>query len=862
MAGSGVVWLCLVASGMGEERPDVIALRTVTNQTVIRVIAFAEKTDTIVNPLRWPQLCFLVADGAFVREGDRVAEFDAEDVEAGWEDLRLGHAEVEADLAQSLTELRNQEMKLRDDRDCLKDRLDVLLARRSRYRALPDPDEIRILDGKARVAEHEAAAASNDWVRAQERLARGFLSPIEVEQADRTRRIKAAAWKAAALRLAHARRPVSPLAMERLQREINSLECEIAELEHRIEEKARLIRIRQKGAEAQRALTERRVRDKAEERQQTCLRAPIAGHVLYSRSFRDQILRSGNKLWKNYPFLSIPDERTLAFKGELQESDRKFFQPGDRARLRILSGPDEWVDAHIVSISALSRDLTDHEDRPARSTRQKGVVVYDVVVKPLVLPDTLHVGMQAECVLISSLPIRGPSIPLAFVEEREGAFYLSLGGFYRKVSGRPIQGYLLLDDFSLTGRRVDRHGRFPDEQPERTTFSPPGIRVLGEVVPIDTTDITVDRIFGTPKILWLIDEDTPVQAGDVLARLDETEILEAIQDRESRLKDAQSALDALEERVRLRARESDLQLACETHRLRMAEIDRLLLEEERDEMALIEAEETAVVAAIRLEAVAAQYHRIASRHLASPLERRRFQREVTRARLQTEAADIRLALLRAGPTPLAMERARLAERTQAVKVDNLRQRVETDRIRNARELENARAAVRFAEAALTKAREQLRNHTVRAPRGGLVQHGRVWSGGSFRKVSTGIVASPGMVLLKIADVSRLHIRIEVPERHYLLVRKGLPVMVQIPSLADRSFPGVVRHVEFLFEPRRRKDTQPSLYAAWEPLGEAVFFAHVDVQVPADMDLKPGAVAHVWLPCDDPQTFSTAGGTHP
>jgi len=79
------------------------------------------------------------------------------------------------------------------------------------------------------------------------------------------------------------------------------------------------------------------------------------------------------------------------------------------------------------------------------------------------------------------------------------------------------------------------------------------------------------------------------------------------------------------------------------------------------------------------------------------------------------------------------------------------------------------------------------------------------------------------------------------------VKVGMSVAVETPSLSDVTLTGVVSDVEFLFQRRRKKDTERGLYSSHEELGETVFFVRIEVDEQQGVKLKPGAVAEVVFP---------------
>ncbi len=60
-----------------------------------------------------------------------------------------------------------------------------------------------------------------------------------------------------------------------------------------------------------------------------------------------------------------------------------------------------------------------------------------------------------------------------------------------------------------------------------------------------------------------------------------------------------------------------------------------------------------------------------------------------------------------------------------------------------------------------------------------------------RNITKGGVAAPSESLYSISDLSRLWVIAQVPEEHLRLVKKGMPVEIQVRAYPDESFPGKV-----------------------------------------------------------------------
>ena len=66
--------------------------------------------------------------------------------------------------------------------------------------------------------------------------------------------------------------------------------------------------------------------------------------------------------------------------------------------------------------------------------------------------------------------------------------------------------------------------------------------------------------------------------------------------------------------------------------------------------------------------------------------------------------------------------------------------------------------------------------------------------------------------------------------------------------------------EFLFQPKRKKDSERGLYSSHEELGETVFYTRVEIAEQQGVTLKPGTVANVFFPFERLTTTNTPAAT--
>ncbi|MCC6316608.1 MAG: efflux RND transporter periplasmic adaptor subunit [Gemmatimonadaceae bacterium] len=131
-------------------------------------------------------------------------------------------------------------------------------------------------------------------------------------------------------------------------------------------------------------------------------------------------------------------------------------------------------------------------------------------------------------------------------------------------------------------------------------------------------------------------------------------------------------------------------------------------------------------------------------------------------------------------------------------------RLEQQGITSRKELLEAEADLRRAEAALRSATDRLRvlgaghgdggHFDLFAPFDGVVV---------TRNMSLGQMASPTDTLVTIADLSRVWIELDIFERDFARVRPGQAVAVTTAAYVDRRFPGRIVYVADVLDPAKR-----------------------------------------------------------
>ncbi len=284
------------------------------------------------------------------------------------------------------------------------------------------------------------------------------------------------------------------------------------------------------------------------------------------------------------------------------------------------------------------------------------------------------------------------------------------------------------------------------------------------------TSLTVVFETGGRVVEVLVREGDTVQAGDVLARLDDTDLQLQVRQAEANLKVAEAQLAQL----LAEPAPADIEAAKAALAAAQAAYRDLLAGPDPDEIAAAQA--AVDRAKVDLEMAQSAYDRIKWRPDASALPQAR-QLQIATINYNQALAQLRLAQKPPKESQIAQALANIAQ-AQA-NLDRLTRGPEEAQVR-AQE-----AAVERARIALEQARQALAKATLRAPIAGTV---------TDVAVKKGQWVSPGQPAFTITVLRPLHITVNVDELDVAQVQVGQPALITVDALPNRTFAGVVTYL--------------------------------------------------------------------
>lgn len=833
--------------------PGLLATESVTIEHrlfdfshTIRVQAASEYNERVGNPVAWLPVNFLVEDGSQVEQGDIIATFDTKQAEYTLQDLQLERDYVEADLLKRLTDIDNVELDLNSGQELLEDMLVVAKAELATLLEMPNEDEVRLEMGRMRVAQLNFEAAEKELAKAESRFERNLISRAQLDGVNRKYSERRALLEFATENYEFAQLPAASSAIRRKELEIENLKLELAKNEYHRQEQKIIAVIRKDGAKTKKRTIDQKIQVKQSDIDSAIVTSPIAGYVSHRLTNRTP-LRLGDKMWRGYNFMNIPDLSKMVLRGGLPEALRRYFSVGDAVTVRLAGQEEIILQGHIKAFSQLPRDLAEVEESSyGQEAKEFGVKVYDVTVAIDTPSIELKPGRQGYATLHVAQSSKRPAVPLRYVKSIDEKFYVALNGEYQEALGVAHQGWFFLEDDAWLGKRVNMNGPFHLAARAHTAASTKsGFTATGEVLPVRTESVTVGAIGGWYKIKWLIPEETAVVQGDLVAQIDSTDIDKKIEAAENALNQAQSDLDEKTKNLELKEREEVFRLNKAERLLEIAELRLNTVINGRDYPAIFQAELNLKQAKIELDHLTQKLtaQEAKSRPTLSPFEFEKLKRNVRRVQLQAEKHAINLATLKTGSNAVEVSQAKLEYLNQKVEVDRMKNKIEYERERAKYELEEEKLDLRHKQLSLEKRLAEKDRTNLYAPVDGFIQYNKILNSGGVSKISVGSMVGSRFKIMSLPDMSTMYLSIEVPEKYFLQVEQGMLVDVIIPSLDNRVLRGEVSSIDLLFENKARKDGQVGMYSSQEPLGEVAFKVRVNI-LDENVPMKPGVIGEV------------------
>ncbi len=309
------------------------------------------------------------------------------------------------------------------------------------------------------------------------------------------------------------------------------------------------------------------------------------------------------------------------------------------------------------------------------------------------------------------------------------------------------------------------------------------------------------------KLLWVIDENSKVAAGDLLAKFETDELKEQIENHEIELDNLKKELDLAVEskKIQISTNAADLQAAEES----LLQADDAMRKYRRFERASQrDALDLAVVnAEAALDTAKSDYiskrdsePKVSKDESAEDKKRKLLkdaQAEIDSKENALNKAEDNLRVFRRYDNPSKMTRLLNAYEQAKLNLRRVKISTESKIVQSDKSIENYRRRIKRTADQLTRYKEYMTMMELRAPVDGVVIYAdpdRRWGN---LDVKPGIDINKGQVLITIPEMSNLVVDFDLPEQYRSKVSINDRAVITPDSLPGERFPGMVSHIDTL-----------------------------------------------------------------
>ena len=322
------------------------------------------------------------------------------------------------------------------------------------------------------------------------------------------------------------------------------------------------------------------------------------------------------------------------------------------------------------------------------------------------------------------------------------------------------------------------------------------LELRGELEAVDNTIIT-SQCYRSTRLIEILDEGTWVEAGDVVARLDGSEIEERIRKERVDVIEAQQRFDAAREKLKVQkltnaSKQAEAELTLELAQIdletyREAEFPQLL-HKGQNELSL--AEEDLVRQRKEFEFTSRMIRK--GYEPAAKLDQARAKLRKAEHEYRTAAGT--LGVLTRFTRGRELTDLAATARIARDEVDRVISTNKTNLLAREIDVETARKRLVRNEEYLAKLEGALDACTIRAPRAGRMVHAKQSSWRGADSIQEGDEVYERMAICEIPRFDRMKVGIRVHESQVRYLEEGLPVSVAIDSQSDRVYPGHIESV--------------------------------------------------------------------
>ena len=309
------------------------------------------------------------------------------------------------------------------------------------------------------------------------------------------------------------------------------------------------------------------------------------------------------------------------------------------------------------------------------------------------------------------------------------------------------------------------------------------------------------------KLIWVIDENTKIKKGDLLAKFEVDDLLEKIENFEIELDNLTKELDLAKENYRVIVSENAAALQDAEEKLSQADdalrkYRRFERINKRDslELAITEAEDALKTEEDAYREARDKQYEATSTQNAEEVRQAALDKQqarIDKAENTLTNAEDNFKVFRRYDHPSQLLRLVNAYDQAKLTLQKVKISTESKAIQQRKSMENLRRRVRWVSKQLQRYKEYLPMMEWRAPEDGVVIYGdpdRRWGND---EIKIGMDVSKGHILLTIPEMSNLMVDFDLPESYRSKTKAGDRVIISPDSLPGVKFEGMISRIATL-----------------------------------------------------------------
>ena len=330
------------------------------------------------------------------------------------------------------------------------------------------------------------------------------------------------------------------------------------------------------------------------------------------------------------------------------------------------------------------------------------------------------------------------------------------------------------------------------------------VRKDGELQAIRSTDI-VSRVEGQVTLVEIVPEGTQVEAGDVIGKLDSSNIERELEETELEYQAAEADLKNAEEQLIIEQAQVEADNQAAEVELTLAELDVKQYEEGTYPQAKADAEVAVEMARINLENAEEellQTRTLFGKDFVTSNEVKKRELEVLRLRNALDKAETDYEVLTkyTHPRDLAGKRNQLAQKEKALA--RTQRRGQSSLNQRIADVNNRRLRLLNRQERLDWCREQLEYCTLRAPKSGLVVYGAAGNQREQDQVVEGATIRERQTVVRLPDTSTMKAVVKINESRVGMLEPGQPAVLRTTA-GSRTIGGEVSEISVVADSNRR-----------------------------------------------------------